>query len=337
MAPIVDRQGRAVALLSVDYQVDVFLDRLRELDATVLQGSAAGALCALILGLLFARRLTRPISALTGAVARVAGGDLSQSLAGALARRGRRADARVQRDGRRAAPARFHPQRLRPLRVTRGGQDAAGVARRTATGWPQAGDHGADVRPAWLHALRRARRSRPGHGRPQRLSRTHGRDRHRARRHHQRVHRRRHLRRVRGAGGARRSRRAGGGDRPGHAARQRRAEPHQRRAGPSDLRDGHRPAHRRGGRRQHRLRAADEVRGGRRRREPGGPGGRLHRGRSDPHDRRDRRAAVRPGRDGAADLGRAQGPDRPRSRCTSCAVSAAASPSGCPMPTPSPP
>jgi class 3 adenylate cyclase len=80
VAPIVDGQGRAVALLSVDYQVDVFLDRLRELDATVLQGSAAGALCALILGLLFARRLTRPISALTGAVARVAGGDLSQAL-----------------------------------------------------------------------------------------------------------------------------------------------------------------------------------------------------------------------------------------------------------------
>jgi len=80
VAPIVDAQGRAVALLSVDYQVDVFLDRLRELDTTVLQGSAAGALCALLLGLLFARRLTRPISALTGAVARVADGDLSQSL-----------------------------------------------------------------------------------------------------------------------------------------------------------------------------------------------------------------------------------------------------------------
>jgi class 3 adenylate cyclase len=80
VAPVVDRGGRTVALLSVDYQVDVFLDRLRELDATVLRGSAAGALCALMLGLLFARRLTRPISALTGAVARVAGGDLSQSL-----------------------------------------------------------------------------------------------------------------------------------------------------------------------------------------------------------------------------------------------------------------
>jgi class 3 adenylate cyclase len=80
VAPIVDTRGHAAAVLSVDYQVDVFLDRLHELDLTIAQGSAAGAVCALLLGLIFARRLTRPISALTGAVARVAGGDLSQSL-----------------------------------------------------------------------------------------------------------------------------------------------------------------------------------------------------------------------------------------------------------------
>jgi class 3 adenylate cyclase len=80
VAPLVDAQGRATAVMSVDYQVDVFLDRLRELDATIARGSAAGALCALLLGLLFARRLTRPISALTGAVARVADGDLTQAL-----------------------------------------------------------------------------------------------------------------------------------------------------------------------------------------------------------------------------------------------------------------
>src|SRR5207247_10117629 len=35
---------------------------------------------ALVLGLLFARRITRPISVLTGGVGRVAGGDLSQAL-----------------------------------------------------------------------------------------------------------------------------------------------------------------------------------------------------------------------------------------------------------------
>jgi class 3 adenylate cyclase len=80
VAPIVDGHGHPVALLSVDYQVDVFLDRLHELDVTIVQGSAVGAGCALLLGLVLARRLTRPISALTGAVARVAGGDLSQAL-----------------------------------------------------------------------------------------------------------------------------------------------------------------------------------------------------------------------------------------------------------------
>ena len=48
VAPIVDARGRATAFLSVDYQVDVFLDRLRELDVTILEGSAAGALCALV-------------------------------------------------------------------------------------------------------------------------------------------------------------------------------------------------------------------------------------------------------------------------------------------------
>ena len=78
VAPIVDARGNATAFLSVDYQIDVLMDRLHELDVTIAVASAAGALCALGLGLLFARRLTRPISALTGAVATVAGGDLSQ-------------------------------------------------------------------------------------------------------------------------------------------------------------------------------------------------------------------------------------------------------------------
>jgi class 3 adenylate cyclase len=77
-APIVDRQGRAIAVLEVDYPLEIYFDRLRELDATILEGSLAAALCALVAGLVFARRLTRPISRLTGAVAQVAAGDLSQ-------------------------------------------------------------------------------------------------------------------------------------------------------------------------------------------------------------------------------------------------------------------
>jgi class 3 adenylate cyclase len=77
-APIVDRQGRAIAMLEVDYPLEIYFDRLRELDTTILEGSLAAALGALVLGLVFARHLTRPISRLTSAVGRVAGGDLSQ-------------------------------------------------------------------------------------------------------------------------------------------------------------------------------------------------------------------------------------------------------------------
>jgi len=79
VAPIV-HDSKNIAVLVVDYPVEIFLDRSRELAVAILQASLAGALAALVLGLLFARGITRPISALTGGVARVAGGDLSQSL-----------------------------------------------------------------------------------------------------------------------------------------------------------------------------------------------------------------------------------------------------------------
>ena len=79
-APIRDRAGRTVAVLDVDYSVDVYLRRLAKLRNTVLGASLAGALGALVVGVLLARRVTGPISALTGGVARVAAGDLSQSL-----------------------------------------------------------------------------------------------------------------------------------------------------------------------------------------------------------------------------------------------------------------
>jgi len=79
-AAIIDRTGRAIAVVNVDYPVEIYLDRLHELRATILYASGVGAVGTLILGLLFARRLTRPIRALTAGVTRVAGGDLSQSL-----------------------------------------------------------------------------------------------------------------------------------------------------------------------------------------------------------------------------------------------------------------
>lgn len=79
-APIRDETGRAMAVLDVDYRVDVYLARLRELRNTVLGAALVGALGALVVGMLLARRVTRPISELTTGVTRVAEGDLSQTL-----------------------------------------------------------------------------------------------------------------------------------------------------------------------------------------------------------------------------------------------------------------
>ena len=81
VAPIVDSTGKAMSVLNVDYPVDVFLDRLNELRSTVIEASLAGALGASILGLILARRLSRPVVSLTGAAGRVAAGDLTQSVA----------------------------------------------------------------------------------------------------------------------------------------------------------------------------------------------------------------------------------------------------------------
>jgi class 3 adenylate cyclase len=80
-APILDARGSTAAVLQVDYPVDFYFDRLRELDTTIAIGSLAGVLLAIILAIVFARRLTRPIVALTAAAGRVASGDLSQVLA----------------------------------------------------------------------------------------------------------------------------------------------------------------------------------------------------------------------------------------------------------------
>jgi class 3 adenylate cyclase len=79
-APILDRMGQTAAVVTVNYPVEIYLDRLQELRRTILWASGLGALGTLILGFLFARRLTRPIRALTIGVTRVAGGDLSLSL-----------------------------------------------------------------------------------------------------------------------------------------------------------------------------------------------------------------------------------------------------------------
>jgi class 3 adenylate cyclase len=80
IAPIVDGQGRTTAVLDVDYPVDVYLDRLDALRRTVIEASMVGAVAALLVGFVLARRITRPITALTSASARITGGDLPPAL-----------------------------------------------------------------------------------------------------------------------------------------------------------------------------------------------------------------------------------------------------------------
>jgi class 3 adenylate cyclase len=79
-APIADPKGRVAAVVTVDYPLEIYLDRLHELRTTIVYASILGAVGTSILGLLFARRLTRPIRALTAGVTRVAAGDLSRVL-----------------------------------------------------------------------------------------------------------------------------------------------------------------------------------------------------------------------------------------------------------------
>ena len=79
-APLRDARGRVFAVLDVDYRVDVYLERLRHLWRLIVGTSLLGGLVALVAGVLVARRITAPVSALTRGVARVAGGDLSQPL-----------------------------------------------------------------------------------------------------------------------------------------------------------------------------------------------------------------------------------------------------------------
>ncbi len=75
-----DAAGRPSAVLVINYPVEIFLDRLVALRRGVLEASVIGGLGALVVGLLFARRVTRPVTALTAAVARVAGGDIAQAV-----------------------------------------------------------------------------------------------------------------------------------------------------------------------------------------------------------------------------------------------------------------
>jgi class 3 adenylate cyclase len=78
--PILGADGKVAAVLTVDYPVEIYLDRLNELRAAVIRASLVGALAGVLLGVFVARRVTRPITALTTGVSRVAAGDLTRAL-----------------------------------------------------------------------------------------------------------------------------------------------------------------------------------------------------------------------------------------------------------------
>jgi class 3 adenylate cyclase len=67
-------------VLDVDYSVTVYLSRLAAARNTIVGASLLGALTALLLGIIIARRVTGPITALTETAARVQAGDLSADL-----------------------------------------------------------------------------------------------------------------------------------------------------------------------------------------------------------------------------------------------------------------
>jgi adenylate cyclase len=79
-APIKDETGETIGVLDVDYRVDVYLARLARIRLLILGACVLGGLLALAVGVVLARRVTGPVSALTEGVARVAQGDLSRAL-----------------------------------------------------------------------------------------------------------------------------------------------------------------------------------------------------------------------------------------------------------------
>ena len=79
-APIRNGPGPPIAVLDVDYSVTVYLARLAAVRNTIAGASLLGALAAVILGVLVARRVVGPITALTATAARVQAGDLNVTL-----------------------------------------------------------------------------------------------------------------------------------------------------------------------------------------------------------------------------------------------------------------
>jgi HAMP domain-containing protein len=76
-APLRDAQGHAIAVLDVDYRVEIYLERLADVRRQLYLNSLAGALLALVAGVLIAQQITQPIAQLSALARRVVEGDLS--------------------------------------------------------------------------------------------------------------------------------------------------------------------------------------------------------------------------------------------------------------------
>jgi putative nucleotidyltransferase with HDIG domain len=76
-APIRNGKGLTVAALDVDFRADVYIAELAEVRRRLYLHSLAGALLALVAGILLARRITRPVAQLVVLARRVVEGDFS--------------------------------------------------------------------------------------------------------------------------------------------------------------------------------------------------------------------------------------------------------------------
>lgn len=76
-APIGDRGGRTMAVLDVDFRADVYLAELAAIRRRLYLHSLAGAVLALVAGILLARSITRPVGQLAAAARGVVEGDLA--------------------------------------------------------------------------------------------------------------------------------------------------------------------------------------------------------------------------------------------------------------------
>ncbi|MBI2351543.1 MAG: HD domain-containing protein [Deltaproteobacteria bacterium] len=76
-APIRSGKGLTVAALDVDFRADLYIAELAEVRRRLYFHSLAGALLALVAGILLARRITRPVAQLVALARRVVEGDFS--------------------------------------------------------------------------------------------------------------------------------------------------------------------------------------------------------------------------------------------------------------------